>query len=255
MSLLTFDDPNPVQVVNAKGKSEILLTCEHAGNAIPYQLNNLSMIDEDLQKHIAWDIGARELACLLSEKLDAPLILQYYSRLVIDCNRPTNAPDSMAQVSDHIPIPANQNLSEAEKQSRIDEIFQPYQNAISTFLDQSRKKMAISIHSFTPVMDGFQRPWDIGFLGRKGIQTSIILMEFLKQYDPDLNVALNQPYHVKDIEDWFIPYHGERRGIPHCLIEVRNDHLLSSQNCLKWAEILTHTIHSNLKKILNVSIS
>ncbi len=255
LSLLTSDDPNPVEIANAQGKSEIVLTCEHAGNAVPYRLNNLGLSAENLQKHIAWDIGAKEIACLLSEKLNAPLILQNYSRLVIDCNRPTHAPDSMAPVSDHISIPANYNISQAEKQWRIDEIFQPYQNTISTFLDQHERKIAISIHSFTPVMNGFRRPWDIGFLGRKELQTSTLLMESVKQHVPDLNVTLNQPYKVSDIGDWFVPQHGEKRGIPHTLIEVRNDHLRSADHCAKFADILSFTIHTNLKKILNVSFS
>ena len=211
--LLQAGDPSPINLFNPEGTCPILLACEHAGQGIPQTLGDLGLKRDQLDMHIGWDIGAEALTRLLSERLNATAITQHYSRLVIDCNRPPEAPDSVPEVSDGIPIPAN--IDPDNKDARVAEIFEPYQDAVSRLLDSGRYKIALSIHSFTPVMGGFARPWDIGFLFRKDEQTSQTLAAFLKKTYPWMTIGMNEPYQVSGLSDWFVPQHGEARGLPH----------------------------------------
>lgn len=240
--LLGSDDPEPVEMINKNSSYPVLIVCEHAGRAIPKNLGSLGLDQDALEKHIAWDIGAGALARNLTEMLGATAILQRYSRLVIDCNRPVIAPDSMPPVSDGIAIPGNADLRETDRQARIDEIFLPFHRLVDAVLDEGRFKAAVSIHSFTPMMDGFARPWDIGFLYRKDVVTSQRLASSVARSNPDLFVGFNQPYQIDDESDWFVPQHGERRNLPHSLIEIRNDHLSDDQAVASWVELLAAAI-------------
>ena len=237
--LLLQGDKPAVEIINPDSQSPLLLVCEHAGNLVPKQLNNLGISHDDLQKHIGWDIGAETLARTLAEKFGATLIIQNYSRLVIDCNRPTDSPTSMPAVSDDIPIPANQNLSDGDRQARIDEIFSPYDNALQNIMDKKIIKFAVPIHSYTRMMaDGKRRPWDVGFLVRNDLPFG----EFLKQHYLDsgstLTPEVNQPYEIEDDGDWFVPAYAEKYNLRHALVEVCNDQLLDKQGIDKHADIL-----------------
>lgn len=246
--LLQAGDPAPARILNPNGASPILLACEHAGQGIPAALGDLGLSQEDRDKHIGWDIGARAVTEHLSEILDATAIFQHYSRLVIDCNRPPQAVDSVPEISDRIPIPANINAT--NKQQRVEEIFQPYQAELSNLLDSGRYSMVISVHSFTPVMQGVPRPWDIGFLFRKDTQTSHALAAFLDEAYPWMTIGMNEPYKVTGLSDWFVPEHGEARNLPHSLVEIRNDHITSTQGQAKWAEILAASLRAVMAKEL-----
>lgn len=234
--LLQAGDPSPSVIINPEGTSPILLACEHAGQGIPLALGNLGINRDQLDMHIGWDIGAAALTRLLAERLNATAIFQHYSRLVIDCNRPPEAPDSIPETSDGIRIPAN--IDPDNREARVAEIFEPYQADISRLLDSGRYRIALSIHSFTPVMRGFARPWDIGFLFRKDTATSQTLAAFLAKAYPWMTIGMNEPYQVSGLSDWFVPRHGEARHLPHALIEVRNDHIPDKDGQEKWADIL-----------------
>ena len=240
-SLLSEADPFPVEVLNNKSGSPVLLLCEHAGRNIPSSLNNLKLNEDVLTSHRAWDIGARNVALGISEVLDAPLILQRYSRLVIDANRPPNGTGSMPEISDGVTIPGNQGLTSMDKQSRIDEIFAPMDHAIEAGLTET-VKACFSIHSFTPSMNGQDRRWHAGFISRHAKNTARALMASVSRQQPALELALNQPYQIDDETDWFVPRHAETRGLPHCLIEIRNDQIDHPQGAKLWAGYLATAI-------------
>lgn len=247
--LLGNFDPAIFELINANTAAQILLVCEHAGQTVPTKLNGLGIAPEIFNQHIGYDIGAAKLTRKIAAKLNVPAILQNYSRLVIDCNRPTDQFDSIPETSDHTLISGNQNISEAHRQSRIDEIFTPFHNKISQLLDQNQYKLIIAIHSFTPQMNGIKRPWDVGFLFRQDQQTSRRLMEYLSANHAQLNIGENQPYNIEDNSDWFVPIHGEQRHIAHSLIEVRNDHLLTQNGIDKWADIISKSIQHFISEL------
>ena len=137
--LLAADEPAPVSVHNTNGKSPFLLVADHAGNLIPRALGRLGVAEAECERHIAWDIGIAGLGRFLADALDATLIQQNYSRLVIDCNRPLGTPTSIPDISEHTAIPGNMGLSEANKAARAREIFWPYHDRIEAELDRRLK--------------------------------------------------------------------------------------------------------------------
>jgi predicted N-formylglutamate amidohydrolase len=202
-------DPEPVEVVNASGASEILLVCEHAGRHIPAALGNLGVPAPEMDRHIAFDIGAEALSRRLSAHLDAPLLLQRYSRLVVDCNRPLRAGDCIPAVSDGTAIPANVRLSEAERLRRYHEIHRPFHDAIGAMLDQREKAgqrtMLVTVHSFTPRLAGIDRPWLLGLLHNRDDSFARRLMEVIAARYSDIVADHNQPYSVDDMSDYTHP--------------------------------------------------
>jgi len=246
-TLLGASDPFPVEVVNPAGGADVLLICEHAGRAIPSSLGDLGIAAAEMDRHIAYDIGARDLACRLSERLDARLVAQRYSRLVIDCNRPPEADDSIPPASDGTEIPANRNLDDNARARRYREIFEPFNRALTEAIGDRRPKAIFAIHSFNPVLRGVHRPWDIGFLYRKDENTSLALEQYLRSTAPDLAIGMQEPYTISDQSDWFVPVHGEGSGIAHSLVEVRNDHISHAQGVARFADLLAGAIDSFMK--------
>jgi len=243
-ALLSADDPAPVEWINHDSDIAVLLLCEHAGNEVPASLNNLGLTREQLSSHIGWDIGAGELARRLAGKIHAPLILQRYSRLLIDCNRPPGSPDSIPVTSDGTFIPANSDLTQHERLTREDEVFTPLDSALREGLAKHPRHAVFSVHSFTPRMHGVQRPWNAGFLTRRDHITGAALVRHINQLRPDLTLAVNEPYCIDDESDWFIPRYAEANGLNHCLIEVRNDQLQNSAGIDIWVNLLAAAITS-----------
>ena len=246
--LLSGEDPDPVEWVNAKSDHPVLLVCEHAGQRLPSRLGDLGLPSDALNAHIGWDIGARAVTLRMAEKLDAPAVLQRYSRLVIDCNRPPEAPDAIPAISDGVKIPGNTGLDAVHRQARVSEIFQPFHDATATLLDNASRRAAFAIHSFTPSMGGKSRPWDIGLLYRHDDETSPRLRDAIAAIRPDLTIGMNEPYQIEDASDWFVPRHGEARGIAHSLIEIRNDHIADAAGQSAFADLLSAAILTLLRK-------
>ena len=248
MSLLAPTDPDPVDVINESSQNRLLLVCEHAGRDVPTALGDLGISDEERQRHIAYDIGAEEVSRLLSDRLGTSLILQRYSRLVIDCNRPPRTKESIRADSDGTEIPANRELTDEDKSAREVEIFQPFHDQTKQQLDRIAgsfgEPILIAIHSFTPRMrtSSFDRPWHIGLLFNRYATLAETLMLRLSDDAPDLNRAYNQPYSVDDKTDYSIPVHGEARGIPHVLVEIRNDLIADHQGQERMAMVLAKAI-------------
>ena len=237
--LLAPGEPFPVAEYNTAGRSPFLLVCDHAGRRIPRALGDLGVGEADLKRHIAWDIGIAGVGRRLSEQLDAHLIMQIYSRLVIDCNRPPGSPSSMAPVSEATVIPGNENLSLEDAAKRVREIFVPYHQAIERHLDarKSRQTFLISLHSFTPVYAGMPRPWQAGVLYNR-VSTMAHALRDLLAAPGDLVVGDNEPYSVTDDTDYTIPVHGERRGLAHVAIEIRQDLIDDEAGQEYWANRL-----------------
>ena len=249
--LLDSDEPHPVDCRRLDGPSDIFLTCDHAGRRLPRKLGDLGVGAADLDRHIAWDIGAAGLAERLSELLGAALVMQRYSRLVIDCNRPPTAPSSIAARSDGAEIPGNSGLSAQQAHTRLREVFDPYHDRIDAELElrrrADRRTALVSVHSFTPVFQGESRPWDLGLLYNRDPGYARVISEELK--GSGLNVGHNAPYAVSDVTDYTIPVHGERRAIPHVMVEVRQDLIEKEQGQDDWADRLSGLLNRALARM------
>ena len=244
--LLTASDPGPVEVVNPDSPAPVLLVCEHAGRAVPASLGTLGVSDEVLASHRGWDIGAAAVARYLAKQLGAPLVLQRYSRLVIDANRPPGGAQSMPVISDGVGIPGNRGLTPEGRMRRIAEVFEPFDRAVAQGFAAHPRRATFSVHSYTPRFEGVDRPWHAGFLTRKSPETAKKLMASVTRAAPELTLALNQPYQVDSETDWFIPAHAETRRLPHCLIEIRNDQIDRDAGALYWAGLLADAIRNVL---------
>ncbi|MFL4468488.1 N-formylglutamate amidohydrolase [Tateyamaria armeniaca] len=246
-NLLGAGDPDPVEVCHAQAASPLLLLCEHAGQAVPRALHGLGLPDGAIDQHIGWDIGAEALARAVANRLRCPLIIQRYSRLVMDCNRPPGSKGSVPEISDGVRVPGNERLSAEDRALRKRAIFDPMNDAITEAFDAHPRRAAFAIHSYTRHFQGHDRPWDAGFLARRDIATARALMESISSNAPDMKLALNEPYQIDDASDWFIPRHAETRGVRHTLIEVRNDHLRDDAGITRWADLLSNAIRSVLE--------
>jgi len=237
--LLAADEPPPFTVERERGRSPFVLICDHAGRRIPRKLGTLGVADDELQRHIAWDIGARGTAAHMADMLDAVLIAQTYSRLVIDCNRPPGAPTSITPRSERTDIPGNHALSPEDAAARVSEIFVPYHARITKELDDRHARgeptLLISMHSFTPVFHEVPRPWHVGMLYNRDVRLAHVLLDLIRA-EGEWTVGDNEPYSVSDGTDYAIPVHGEQRGLPHIEIEVRQDLITDEAGQREWAE-------------------
>jgi len=243
--LLAADEPAPVTVYNAGGPSAFLLVADHAGNTIPRALGRLGVAQADSRRHIAWDIGIAGLGRLLADALDAALITQNYSRLVIDCNRPPGAATSIPEISELTAIPGNVALSDADKAMRARAIFWPYHARIEAELEIRRRAgrptALIALHSFTPVFKGAARAWHAALLYHRDPRLARRLITLFEK-EKGLNVGDNQPYFVSDETDYTIPVHGEHRHLPHALIEIRQDLIADDKGQQEWADRLARLL-------------
>ena len=243
--LLAADEPDPVTVHNASGLSPLLLVADHAGNRIPRALGRLGIAEAEAQRHIGWDIGIAGVARTLADALGAMLIQQNYSRLVIDCNRPPGIPASIPEISETTPIPGNVGLSEAAKAARAREIFWPYHERIEAELERRRQAgrptALIALHSFTPVFKSEARAWHAALLYNRDPRLAHRLLALLNKQQ-GLIVGDNEPYHVSDTTDFTIPVHGERHGLPHALIEIRQDLIADESGQRQWAALLARLL-------------
>jgi predicted N-formylglutamate amidohydrolase len=243
--LLAADEAAPVTVHKADGASPLLLVADHAGMASPRALGRLGIAATEWHRHIAYDIGIAGVGRRIAEALDATLIQQNYSRLVIDCNRPLDAPSSIPEISELTGIPGNVGLSEDERAARARAIFQPYHARIDAEIKRRReaRRMTalIALHSFTPAFKGVPRPWQAALLYNRDRRLADRLIALLRQ-EPSLVVGDNEPYFVSDATDYTIPVHGERQGLPHALIEIRQDLIADESGQQQWAERLTRLL-------------
>jgi predicted N-formylglutamate amidohydrolase len=241
--LLATGDVPPVLEENAGGRSPFLLTSDHYGRAIPRALGDLGLLESELERHIAWDIGIAGVASALSKHLDAHLIAQRYSRLVIDCNRPLDAPGSIPRISEATVIPGNDGLTQDAIEARRRQVFDPYHHRIREVIDNRLRggipTVLVSLHSFTPVYAGIARPWHVGTLYQRDTRLPPLLLKTLRA-EGDLVVGDNEPYAVSEETDYTIPVHGEARGLMNTGLEIRQDLIADQLGERQWADRLAN---------------
>jgi predicted N-formylglutamate amidohydrolase len=246
--LLGRDDPPPVIVMNEGGGSPFLLLGDHAGRAIPTALGDLGVPPAAMDLHIAWDIGIAAVGALLSPLLDAPFVRQRYSRLVIDCNRKPGAPDLAPAVSDGVAIPGNVGLTAENLAARRAAIYEPYQAAIAAVLDDRAARglntVLVSLHSFTPVMQGFVRPWRYGVLHRGDSRFSDAVLARLQAALGEA-AGDNQPY-AMDGRDNTIPRHADARGLDYLELEIRQDLIADAAGQAEAAAFVAEILRASL---------
>lgn len=238
----------PFEIYNAGGASEFFLTCEHAGRLMPAYLGDLGISADDLDRHIAYDVGAEGLARRLASLLDAPLVLQRFSRLVVDSNRPFESEECIVEVSDGTVIAGNVGLTAAERNARFRAIHVPFHDAIFAALEArqaaGRTTTLVSVHSFTPRMrhSGEVRLFELGVLANRAPAFADLLLAAFQSRYPDVPAGRNVPYDVDDLSDYTIPVHGEKRGIAHALVEVRSDGIENETGQDLWARRLADAL-------------
>ncbi|RAZ92008.1 N-formylglutamate amidohydrolase [Mesorhizobium hawassense] len=238
-----------VRVSNPGGSSPFVFTCDHASNFLPAEFGTLGLPAEDLSRHIAWDPGALPVASRMAEALDAPLVETRVSRLVIDCNRPLDAPDLVPPVSEATVIPGNAGLSEKQRAARVDLSWRPFHDTIARIIDgrlaRGQETRLVSVHSFTPVYKGKSRPWHIGIIHDDDRRLAAPLISALQRL-AGVTVGVNEPYSPADRVYFTLERHARSRGLACAMIEIRNDEIAGETGQRKWADMLTG-IFSNLE--------
>ncbi|HMJ13130.1 MAG TPA: N-formylglutamate amidohydrolase [Polyangiaceae bacterium] len=252
--LLAPDEPPAFEVIEGDDISPYFLICDHAGRRIPRALAELGLPELELQRHIAWDIGAAGVARRLAAELGAFLVLQTYSRLVIDCNRPLDAIDSIATESERTLVPGNQGLSPEQIEQRVQAVYRPYHDRIREELAAreraERETILVTVHSFTPIFLGVARVWQAGVLYHRDARFAHALLEVLRERT-SYAVGDNQPYRVTDHSDVGVLEYGERRGNLHVELEIRQDLIAEAAGQAEWATRLAECLreaHARLRR-------
>lgn len=240
-----FDSDKTVDVVNASGKAPFLLVCEHASSFIPEEFANLGLSADVQQSHIGWDPGAYEVARFMSQLLDAPLVAQRVSRLVYDCNRPPSAESAIPARSEIYDVPGNQNLSESDRQRRVEMVYEPFCGAVAAQVDhltgRTKTPMFITIHSFTPTYFGKQRAVELGILHDADARLATVLLGALGAHSK-LRLGENEPYGPEDGVTHTLVKHALPRNLHNVMVEIRNDLIASTEDQKKIATLLCDAI-------------
>jgi predicted N-formylglutamate amidohydrolase len=238
LELSTWLGREAVAVVNPDGRGPFVLVCDHASNWVPPPLQGLGLHPGDLERHIAWDPGALEVARRLSDLLDAPLVHATVSRLVLDVNREPTHHGSIVTISEDTDIPGNRELSVEERSRRVRFIYEPYHQALANMIERCAARNAalrvVSIHSFTPVYRKERRPWHIGVLSGDDRRLSQPLLELLRA-SGELHVGDNQPYAPTDGVYHTLDRHACARKLRSVLLELRADLISDDESRNQWA--------------------
>ena len=240
--LLAADEPSAVLASRRDGRSAFVIAVDHASRRIPKCLATLGLAQPDLERHIAWDIGALAVAQSVSAALDAPLVAQNYSRLVIDCNRRPGDPASIPTISESTLIPGNLDLPAEQISARQREVFDPYHQHLGALLEEraaaGRRTILIVQHSMTNVFKGVRREMHAAVLYNRDPRFGGCLLEALRS-ETGLIVGDNEPYSGKEQIGYTLPHHGESRGIPHVEVEIRQDLIQLPSGHAEWSRRMT----------------
>ncbi len=230
-----------VRVTNRAGRGAYVLTCDHASNFMPPEFGTLGLPEAELSRHIAWDPGALPVARRMAEMLDAVLVETCLSRLVLDCNRPLDAPDLIPPVSETTEIPGNQRLSPAAREARIARCWRPFHETVNAVIEErlarGQETRLVSVHSFTPFFKGAGRPWQIGIIHDEDTRLALPFVAALER-GGDLAVGVNEPYSPADRVYFTLEKHARPRGLACAMIEIRNDEIGDHAGQAAWAERL-----------------
>lgn len=236
---------NPVQVTNENGRGPAIIVCEHASNFIPPELNDLGLEADVCESHVAWDPGALAVATNISKTLDCPLVAGSISRLVYDCNRPPVAESAMPAVSEIFPIPGNQNLSDEARWERVERIYNPFHEAVSSVIERQLAAgtvpAIVTIHSFTPAYHGARRPFEIGILHDEDARLADAMLDRADAF-AGLEVRRNEPYGPLDGVTHTLQRHALPRRMLNVMIEIRNDLIRQPSEQTAIAQVFSDVI-------------
>jgi predicted N-formylglutamate amidohydrolase len=225
------------EIIDGPATSRYILVCDHASNAIPAEYGNLGLDPINLKRHIAYDIGAAELTRALAKELAAPAVLSRFSRLLIDPNRGDDDPTLVMKLSDGAIVPGNAKVDDAEVARRIARFSGPYHAAIDAMTDRAIAAgvtpILFSIHSFTPIFHDGPRPWDCSVLWEEDGRFALPLLAALGA-EPDIVTGENEPY-AGALKGDSMTRHGFDRGLPHAIVEIRQDLLDDAAGVSAWA--------------------
>ena len=240
LRLLARDEPPPFDILNPSGAAPLVITCDHASNHVPRVLADLGLNRAELARHIAWDIGAAEVTRRLAALLDAPAVLSGFSRLVIDPNRRVDVLASIPPISDGTEVPGNRHLGDVEVRQRREQLFRPYHAACERMIEakiaQGVLPALIFLHSFTPVFAGEELWMEAAVLWDRDDRLPGPLLEALRARG--IATGDNEPYSGRSTEDYSLHAHGDARGLPHVLIELRQDVIDTVAGAERWARTL-----------------
>lgn len=243
--LLAPDEPPSFVIDNPDGRSRFFLTCDHASNRMPRALGDLGLQPEQMELHVAYDIGARVMAQRMSERLDATLVRTCYSRLALDPNRPPGSPGSIPVQSETTRVPGNEGIDAAERRRREATLFHPYHDAIGRLLDSRLARgivpIYVAVHSFTPVYFGEARHVEVCVSWRTDDRVGRVLhgaIDALGRW----KVVAHDPFIITLQGDWGVPYQGEGRGLPSALLEVRQDFIDDEDDARAWGDRLAEAM-------------
>lgn len=245
--LIPGTDPLPAVREEGAGFSPFLMISEHAGKAVPAVLGDMGVSSSDWSRHIAVDIGAKGMARTAAAHLGATLIHQRYSRLVIDCNRTATAKSLIPTTSDGATVPGNQALSDSERAARIQEIHTPFHAMIADELAlrkvSSLPTLLVSIHSFTPMFGGAKRPMHVGVQYAADNPLARAVLETFRR-DTDKITADNEPYPPHPTDDYSMPLHGAGNGLPHVMLEIRQDLVGTPDQQTLWGQKIAQILRT-----------
>jgi predicted N-formylglutamate amidohydrolase len=249
MQTLAIPEPARLEHFNPDGRAPVLVLCDHAGRHVPGEFRQLGVDDAALSRHIGWDIGAAEVTRRLAARLDAPAILNHVSRLVIDPNRRPGTPTSIPEISDGCVVPGNQGLDPTAVVDRVVRYFLPYHRTVARRIGAFRRAgvvpAVIAVHSFTPRMNGEDRPWHVGILWRGDQRLSSPVLQAL-QARGDLVIGDNQPYSGLLDFGFTVQFHAQRPRLPHIMLEIRQDEIETAERAWHYADI----VHEALRRPL-----
>lgn len=235
--------PNaPYLVHNAEDLPWMVFVCDHAGREIPEGYGDLGLPAGAFERHIAYDIGAADLTRALAEAFGVPAVLGRYTRLFIDLNRGADDPTLVMKLSDGQIVPGNARADSDEVAKRIALAHAPYHEEIARQTRRGRAlgltPILVSIHSFTPSWKGRARPWQVAILHAPQDRRLADLMLAELRALPGLCVGDNEPYSGA-LENDTLSRHGLDDGLPHVLIEVRQDLISDQAGVARMAQLIS----------------
>ncbi|SIS96469.1 N-formylglutamate amidohydrolase [Neptunomonas antarctica] len=240
-------EQSSAELINPQGQSDVLLVCEHASHYIPENFANLGLSEAERLSHIGWDIGAAGMAQALSTKLDASLILQRYSRLLYDCNRPPSEASAVPPLSEMTEIPGNKDLTAEQRDYRVQHIYRPFHAEIAQQIAArkaaGRQTILVTIHSFTPLYMGQSRTVQLGVICH---ESNTFAKAFYQQasLESGFDIRMNEPYGPSDPVLHMVTRHGDEQQIPNVMLEVRNDLLIDAVGQHAWAQRVADALNS-----------
>jgi predicted N-formylglutamate amidohydrolase len=235
--LVAPDLTDSYEIISGRSDAGLILICDHAVNALPPAYGTLGLPTKELERHIAYDIGALAMTKDVAQALGVPAIFTKFSRLLIDVNRGLDDPTLIMRISDGSIVPGNRHLDEGERGKRVRLYYEPYHLAIDKMIETCSAAgvppVLLSIHSFTESWKGVPRPWHAAILWDRDHRFAVPMLEALRA-EPGLIVGENEPYDGKLAGDcmW---QHGTRRGLAHAIIEVRQDLIRTPEGQKAWA--------------------